>query len=305
MKKIFTLFVCSILLMGCAPKEEVKEDTSNGPIIETNPLSDEEKILLMIQSCIDDYNQNKISEREEYFQTQFPPLSIEVSSLPEIISLSDLQPVEEDTSITNTAFVGEYQIDEKYSARFTVYKPTTDSFWLNGKIEFLVDIDQVSVNNAEFANTKAKLDRMLRNAESILNTLHGINATLDFDQPGPEEGYYRYLPGPDGATSIYQLKSIAESIYTKDFLEENYYITAFEGDYPLFLEKNGQLYCAEVDIFSPFTNDYDTSRIIATKEEGDFLYIDILMNRYGQLEPTIYRLVLVSTEEGYRFPTAI
>ncbi|MBR2595987.1 MAG: hypothetical protein IKE06_06645, partial [Solobacterium sp.] len=54
------------LLTSCSARKDPSEDTSNGPVTTPDELTDAEKELLMIQGCIEDYNNDLIAEREEY-----------------------------------------------------------------------------------------------------------------------------------------------------------------------------------------------------------------------------------------------
>ena len=82
-----------LILCGCGNKNKDKDVNpyEAGPVTETDTRTDEEKELSMIQGCIQDYNTNRIPEVEEYLNTQLHPLPLEVTSLPEIKSLSDLK----------------------------------------------------------------------------------------------------------------------------------------------------------------------------------------------------------------------
>ena len=303
MKRIIAVCLLFMGLCGCFNKEETV-DTSNGPIVSQDSLTDQEKVLMMVQSCVSDYNEGKIEEREEYFQTKLPPLPIEVTSLPEISSLNDLTEINEPEKYQNAFYVGEYKINDKYSARFIIYKPTKDSFWLNGKLEFLVDPDQVIQNNEEFASTRASIEPLINNADHILNILYGVDVSRSENEVEP--GYSQYIPENDGLATIEGIKATAESIYTTEFLETTYYDSSFNGPTPIYKMVGGTLCVSTNDLpEAPIQKTYDLSRIVAVKEDDAALYVDILVEMYGQLQPNVYQIKFVKTDNGLRLPESI
>ena len=169
MKKILTALTVLTLLCGCTAKKQTDDYT--GPVATEDPLTDEEKELQMIQSCISAYNNNEIQDLEDSLQTSITPLPIGITSLPEISSLSDLVEVKDAEASTNTTYVGQYTIQDSYYAIFSIYKPKTGSFWLNGSVTFNIDPSAVTVNNPQFAEYKPALDLLLEMDNLVLNWL--------------------------------------------------------------------------------------------------------------------------------------
>ncbi|MBR2829720.1 MAG: hypothetical protein IKE68_04135, partial [Solobacterium sp.] len=227
------------LLTSCSARKDPSEDTSNGPVTTPDELTDAEKELLMIQGCIEDYNNDLIAEREEYYQMVIPPMPLELDRLPDVNSLNDLKPESIDSEQSNITYAGSIRAGDRYDVLFIIYKPSVNGFWLHGDIEFLVNPDDITVNDPQFADSRAALSPLLNDADDILNRLYGID--VSFDESTEDENGYCLCT--DGAyPTIDSLKAAAESIYTKEFLETAYYPSAFEGEFPVYKEENGRLY---------------------------------------------------------------
>lgn len=310
MKKLFTLFLSASLLFvgGCKSKDQVSSDTpvNDLSLLETpDSRTDEEKELEMIQGCISDYNTGRISEVEEYLNTQLRPLPLEVDSLPEISSLSDLTEEVDDEEDANTAYVGSYMIDDKYKAVFTIYSPTGESFWLNGSILFQIDPESITLNDPQFTEYREAFETLLDKEFDVLNMLYGLDVSKSSEE-GPEEGYYE-VQEVMGSTvnSIQDLKDIAESVFTTDYLEDSFYYSAFYNESPIYKEIDGKLYVADSGMIhqgSSYT--YEPSYIIAAEERDGTVYVDMLSSSLGELQSTIKRLTLTVTDNGYRLPSA-
>lgn len=303
-KKYIPLALAFLLLLpGCKKQEEIiEQDTSNGPVVSEDTRTDEEKILEMIQSCINDYNEGKIPDIEESLKSEISPLPLDVESLPQINSLEDLVKVEVETQSSNIVFLGYYEIQDKYKVTFKVYHPG-GYFWLNGDVVFDVDLEKIQQNNPEFAEYKQILDPLLQNATQILDYLHGLNVNLaeeELDQ------YYEVLDIDGRAiTSIQQLKDLAESVYTVDFLQNNFYKNAFEGDMPIYKEMDGKLYCLGTDVTPTQPNIYDTSYILAVKQDDNFTKINLLTKVMDQTQNSVKEITITQTEQGYRLPEGV
>lgn len=294
-----------MMLSGCNhnKKEEVSE-TEYGPVVEQDTRTDEEKELEMIQGCINDYNINRIPEIEEYLNTQLHPLPIEVTSLPEISSLKDLteEPSYEETS--NVSYAGSYLVDNKYKIIFLIFEPTGNSFWLNGRALFQIDPALVEQDKAEFTEYRNAMEYLLANEKQVLNWLYGLD--LELGDEGPFEGY-REVKSMGGSviSSIDQIKSIAESVFTKEYLEKTFYYSCFYSETPMFREADGKVYCASSDLINQETSYvYNPHYIIAAKQDGNTIYLDMLSDSVGEVQPDIKRLTLEITDSGYRLPAA-
>ncbi|MBQ1355827.1 MAG: hypothetical protein IIY72_05060 [Solobacterium sp.] len=303
MKK--TLMACLLplfLLTGCTNRHDPAEDTSNGPVTTPDELTDAEKELLMIQGCIEDYNTGRIAEREEYYQMVIPPMPLELEQLPEVNSLNDLKTETIDSAQSNITYAGSIRAGERYDVLFIIYKPTVNGFWLHGDIEFRVNPDDITVNDPQFADSRAALAPLLNGADDILNRLYGIDVAFD-ETTEDENGYC--LCTDSAYPTIDSLKAAAERIYTKEFLETAYYPSAFEGEFPVYKEEDGRLYMLPSELVRREGLTYHPEYMIAAAEEGDELRIDLLASEYGELQPVVYRLILQKTEDGYRLPAAL
>lgn len=314
MKKITILNLILILLLpillldGCQKQEkpeEEKVDTSNGPVVTEDTETDEEKILRMIQNCISDYNDNRIPEMEEYMNTELPKLPIEITSLPEINSLDELETREDSHLLTNASYVGYYTVNDRYRVVFKVYYPSGGYFWPNGELIFEVDPNNIEQNNPAFSQYKTILDDLLTKEANILDWMYGVGVNLDYSDI-QEDKYYRVIDfNGTPISSNAELKGYAESVFDKKYLEENYYKSCFEGSNPTFKEFNGNLYCLETEVTSSTKNNYDTSRIIAVKEEGDITIINLLTTIMYQPQPEIKRIEIQHVEDKYLLLKAV
>lgn len=298
-KLLMALMAASVLLGGCTSKKTTDDYT--GPVVTADTMSDSEKELQMIQSCISDYNNDAISDQEDLYQVSIPSLPIGITSLPEINSLSDLSEVKDSETNSNAIYVATYTIQDAYYATFTIYKATTGSFWLNGNITFNIDPDAVTSDNPDYASYKSSLDTLLAEDNDILNWLYGINVTLGTTEV--EDGYYEVTAmGSYHPTSIDDIKTIAESVFTTDFLQNNYYQASFEGNSPVFKEINGKLCCVQTELTDRTYPVYDTSKIIAVSEDDTSINVDLLTKINNQDQTEIKRIVISKTENGYRLP---
>ena len=300
MKRIYTFILLGFLVVsmsGCTQKEEAtnQRDTSNGPVVTEDSETTEEKVLRMIQNCIGDYNENRIPEMEEYMNSPLPELPIGITSLPEISSLDDLTQIDDNTLISNATYVGYYMVQDIYRVVFKVYYPSGGYFWPNGELLFEIDPDNIEVNNPSYASYKETLDILLEREKNVLDWLYGVGIDLNYED-SQEENYYAVIS--DHFTSIDELKSYSENVFTKEYLEQNYYKNAFEGNSPTYKEVGGKLYCKASDLTSITKNQYDTSRIIAVNE-GNIITINLLSTIMNAPQPEIKIIKLIRGENGY------
>lgn len=307
LKKQLLAILCLLLtLYGCGTKHKDSDNDQyeNGPVTEVDTRTDEEKELQMIQGCINDYNINRIPEIEEYLNTQIHPLPLEVTSLPEISSLKDLTKEEEYTTNTNCSYAGSYMIDDKYKVIFLIYEPTGNSFWLNGRILFQIDPSLVTVDDSRFTDYRNAMTTLLTREKNILNWLYGLNLVLSEEEVIP--GYYEVLAmGERMPSSIDEIKQIAEEVFTKEYLEENFYYSAFYSESAMFKEVNGKVVCARSEMIEQESSSiYNPHYIIAAEERDGIVYLDMLSDSLNEVQPDIKRLTLAITENGYRLPAA-
>ena len=307
LKKQLLAILCLLLtLNGCGTKHKDSDNDQyeNGPVTEVDTRTDEEKELQMIQGCINDYNINRIPEIEEYLNTQIHPLPLEVTSLPEISSLKDLTKEEEYTTNTNCSYAGSYMIDDKYKVIFLIYEPTGNSFWLNGRILFQIDPSLVTVDDSRFTDYRNAMTTLLTREKNILNWLYGLNLVLSEEEVIP--GYYEVLAmGERMPSSIDEIKQIAEEVFTKEYLEENFYYSAFYSESAMFKEVDGKVVCARSEMIEQESSSiYNPHYIIAAEERDGIVYLDMLSDSLNEVQPDIKRLTLAITENGYRLPAA-
>ncbi len=312
LKKILIACMSFALLMtGCSKKEDHSDEQSsaliNGPVVSEDTRTDEEKELVMIQQAISTYNtEGKIEETEKNLLTSVNHLPIEIDALPEINDLDDLEEVKDDETLTNTAYVGKYKVNDKYDVVFYIYNPTGGNFWLNGRVGFHIEPEEVTQNDPRFTEYRTALNSLLTDKDELLNMLYGIDVTVS-EKEGPESGYHEVLAfGRWKPKTIAEIQEIAESVFTREALSDTYYQSAFYGISPTFKEINGKLYCAETDLApseSYFV--YEPSYILAAENSDDnTVNIDLLASVMGEIQPNIRQISLKLTDNGYRLVTA-
>lgn len=306
MKHIAVLFSAFLLLSGCAGigKKQV-QDTSTGPVQTSDYTSDEDKILSMIQLCIDDFNDGRIQEREEYYQIQITPLPLGVSSIPQIDSLADLREEKSDQNTTNSVYTGVLDLEDPYQMVFVIYHPSLNGFWLNGDISFRADPGKIESDRPEFSSAASALKPLTENAASILNTLYGIN--ISYDENGmTEDGYYPFISDDGTVSGINDLMAKAEMVYTREFLEQNYFPMAFAGEHPVYKEMDGRLYVSpNLELNEHYNVTYNIHKIIEVQATDEQTEIDLLVDILGTTQPEIHRITMVNTPDGFRLPNAI
>ncbi len=305
MKKLTTIcLISALLLTGCNDTQEtIEEPIPDGPIVEVDERTDEEKELAMIQSCINDYNEDHIEEREEYFQMELPKLPIGVERLPEVASLNDLKSEQPDAN-SNKRFIGVQELENGIEAVYSITKPTGAMFWINGTLEIRIDPTKVQENNPAFESTRKLIEGLNEHAVDSLNYLYGINVELGETEVEP--GYYEVRSmGSFHPKSIDDLKAYAEKVYTKDFLQTHYYPTSFESATPIYKMIGKKLCCVETALAPQMTRKLCPNYIVNVQDNGDEILVDVLSSIMDQVQPKIYRIVLVKTSNGYRFPMSI
>lgn len=288
MKKIILIILTAFLIAGCSKS---KEYDAFGQEITPDPVSDEEKIVTMINECINTYNDNKVIDVQEQYSTTLPALPLELTTLPTVENYSQL--IKEETIGTNADHVMTLPINDKYSLQFQLYEPL-NSVWLDSKFNFLVDIDQIIKDDPNFDKEKNILDELLTQQEEAINLLYGSGITLG-SQYSQNENYYEVME----YDSIDEIKHIAEEIFTQEYLKTLYDI-AFYQDNPIYIEDNGKLYATESTTSISTGIPYNTSYIIAVSYDEDQLLIDIAAGYGDDIMPQIYRITLDDEGNGYR-----
>ena len=305
-KYVLFLLLGFLFLTSCQKEtQEASLDTSNGPVATEDTMTVEEKELKMIQSAIADYNEDRILEQEDTLKTSITKLPVEITSLPEISQLSDLTPVEDSDLQSNTAYVGKYTVNDKYDVTFKIYHPTGGNFWLNGEVLFEIDPSKVTVNDPQYENYRNILNPLLENERKVINYLYGLDVNLS-GEPTLDGQYYEVL-GFDGADihSIDDLKAFAQTVFTADYLQQYFYKNAFEGEFPIYKELDGKLYCLPTEITPLNLNQYDIGYIIAVRETEDRVTINLLTSVMNQVQPEVKEIHLLPTAEGYRLVAAV
>lgn len=304
MKKIIILCTCIFLLVGCSKttNQETTEDTSNGPIVEKDTKSDEEKVLAMIQACIKNYNEDDLEELRTYYKSNIPNLPLEIDSLPEIESLDNLQELTTEEN-TNTFYEGMYTVD-KYKVIFKVYYPSGADFWPNGEIEFQIDPETITVDNPQYEGYRTSLTYLLSEENNVIDMLYGINAEVA-DEPTLDDKYYEVISiNGNSYSSIQELKDYAESVFTTDYLEQNYYQNSFNSDTPVYKEQDGKLYCLSSDVTPLVSYEYCPDYIIYVKDENGVVKVNLLTKVMDTILPDIKEITMHETEKGYRLASA-
>ena len=304
MKKMMAAVLSALLLIsGCGSKEP----STSTIITSVDTTSDNDKILNMIQECISVYNGtngNTVADKEKELNTVIAPLPVEISVLPDVSSLNDLTELKDEESTTNAVYIGSQTVNDKYSVVYKIYKPSSE-FWINGQITFRANLDKVTSNDVQFAEYRAALDSLLSRRTDIQQWLVRLNVTVD-ETASPMEGYFLVTAmGDNHPQSIADVKAIAESVFTTDYLQYAYYPSAFEKDGSTFKEADGKLYCAlsqAASVSAPV--DYDTSLILAAADDNGTIHIDLLSQVAGQTDPDVLRIDMERTDAGYRFPSA-
>ena len=304
-KQLIALMSAILLLTGCnKDKKEEVSPTEYGPVVEQDTRTDEEKELEMIRGCINDYNINRIPEIEEYLNTQLHPLPLEVESLPDISSLKDLNEEPAYTENSNVTYAGSYMVNDKYKVIFLIYEPTGNSFWLNGRVIFQIDPSLVEYDKADYAEYRTAMTTLLNNEKQVLNWLYGLD--LELGTEGPFAGYRQVVSmGGRPVSSINDIKAIAEEIFTTEYLENTFYYSCFYSETPMFREAEGSVWCAASDLNTQEASySYNPHYIIAAEQKDNIVYLDMLSDSVGEVQPDIKRLTMEVTDKGYRLPSA-
>lgn len=288
MKKILLILFSIIFILGCQNKN-IKNETVE--------LTNEEKILLMINQCIDDYNSNLIKDREVEWNTTIKPLPINVKNIKNITSLKELKEINPQNKITSAVYIGTYDIGD-YNMVFEIFN-YGNNFWLNGEVNFEVKLETIKIDNPQFSEIKKTLDNLLEYNIETFAYLYGVGIQLGKESETDKGFYMVENNGNYIFNSISDIKQKVENIFTTEFLEK-YYNIAFNSEDPIFKEIDGKLYCYETDTTIAESLPYDTSRIIATKEENNNLLIDLVITFDQDVSNELQRIILVKTENGYR-----
>ena len=288
MKKLIIFTILAFMLIGCASQKEYDEF---GREVTSDPVSDEEKIITMINECISTYNNNQINDIQQQYSTTLPTLPIEVGTLPTVENFNQL--TQEENVTSNADYIYNLTIDDKYSMQFQLYQPL-NSIWLDSNYSFQVDIEQITKDDPNFAQEKELLDNLLNEQELAINLLYASGITLG-DQHPTNENYFEVQE----FQSIDQIKAIAEEVFTQEYLNTLYDI-AFNQENPIYLEENEKLYASDTSSSISTGIPYNTSYIIATSYEDNRLLIDLAAGYQDDIMPQIYRIELVDEGNGYR-----
>ena len=288
MKKLIIFAILAFMLIGCASQKKYDEF---GREVTADPVSDEEKIIIMINECTSTYNNNQINDIQQQYSTTLPTLPIEVGTLPTVENFNQL--TQEENVASNADYIYTLPIDDKYSMQFQLYQPL-NSIWLDSNYSFQVDIEQITKDDPNFAQEKELLDNLLNEQELAINLLYASGITLG-DQHPTNENYFEVAE----YNSIDQIKSVAENVFTQDYLNTLYDI-AFYQENPIYLEENGKLYASDTSSSISTGIPYNTSYIIATSYEDNRLLIDLAAGYQDDIMPQIYRIELVDEGNGYR-----
>lgn len=291
MKKLILLLL--VTLCSCSNIQTKKEEQ----------LSISDKTLILINQAIDDYNNDRIEEKENKYKKSISRLPVEIDKIEPIKNLNELKKIK-NKDVTSTTYEASYSLG-KYDMIFKIYN-YGDDFFQYGETAFTINLDDVVVNDPQFNDIRNILKPLLDENRSVLTWLYGLDVTLG-EESTVNKGYYKILKiGPyENIKTINALKEKAESIFTKDFLEISYK-TAFENEDSIYKEINNELYCIQASILDiqEEGKPYDITKIVATKEKQDTILIDILLSLGDYTLNEVNRIVLIKTETGYRFNIA-
>lgn len=284
LKKLLVLLLALILFSGCS--------NSNEPTV----LTDEQKTLILLQECIDEYNSYNLAESTLPTRNT-PPIPLGINQIPELTSLNQMKKIEDEHS--NAIFIVSYPI-ENYEMIFHLYN-YCDSFWSCGEASFEINPATIMPDNPTFASTKKILDDLLPRNREVFNYLYGVDIQLEGKEHPDYPGYFKVLRVGDieNPTSINQIKELAESIFSYDFVSA-FYPEVFESEESIYKEIDGKLYSVENIPNLPSELYYDTSLIINSKETENEILVDIAISYEDIIDPQINRIKIQKNENGYR-----
>lgn len=294
MKKVFILILSIILLCSCGKKEEIEYDQF-GNAVTADPVSNDEKIIKIINQVITDYNENNIDSKQSEWNVILPSKPLDVDEIPLVDNIDQLTKTEDNT--TNADYIYLYDIGN-YQMKFKLYSPFNE-FYLDGDLAFLTDIDKVTKDNKNYTKEKKLLDTLLAANNDVLNLLYGLDVEIG-NESKYHSGYYEFVSyNNQKYTSINQIKEYAQSIYSTHYLNDIYKIS-FESEDPIYIFENKKLYVRETDTMIQESLPYNTSYILNTRNNNDILDIDILIS-YGDYPVNeVHRISLVEENGSYK-----
>lgn len=294
MKKILILLLSIFLLCACSKKEDTQYDQF-GNIVTADPVSDDEKVITIVNQCITDYNEGNIDEKQNTWNVNLPDKPIGLDNISLVENINQLESIEDNT--TNADYIYLYDIDN-YQMKFKLFSPFNE-FYLDGELSYIVNVDNVSKDNPSYKNEKKLLDSLLAESNNILNLLYGLDVELG-NESKTNAGYYEFVSfNNQSFNSIDQIKNYANKVYANSYLEDIYKIT-FEGDDPIYINVGKKLYVRETDTVIKQILPYDTSYILNCDYHEDSLDIDILIS-YGEYPVNeVHRISLVKENGNYK-----
>lgn len=294
MKKVFILILSIILLCSCGKKEEIEYDQF-GNVVTADPVSNDEKIIKIINQVITDYNENNIDSKQSEWNVILPSKPLDVDEIPLVDNIDQLTKTEDNT--TNADYIYLYDIGN-YQMKFKLYSPFNE-FYLDGDLAFLTDIDKVTKDNSNYVKEKKILDNLLVSTNDVLNLIYGLDVKIG-NESKTHSGYYEFISFNDHKfSSIDQIKEYAQNIYSTRYLNDIYKI-AFESEDPIYINEGKKLYVRETDTTIKETVPYNTSYILNSKSTDDLLDIDILIS-YGEYPVNeVHRISLIEEDGSYK-----
>lgn len=294
MKRLFILILSIILLCSCGKKEEIEYDQF-GNVVTADPVSNDEKIIKIINQVITDYNENNIDSKQSEWNVILPSKPLDIDEIPLVDNIDQLTKTEDNT--TNADYIYLYDIGN-YQMKFKLYSPFNE-FYLDGDLAFLTDIDKVTKDNSNYVKEKKILDNLLVSTNDVLNLLYGLDVKIG-NESKTHSGYYEFISFNDQKfSSIDQIKEYAQNIYSTHYLNDIYKI-AFESEDPIYINEGKKLYVRETDTTIKETVHYNTSYILNSKSTDDLLDIDILIS-YGEYPVNeVHRISLVEENGNYK-----
>lgn len=285
MKKLIVILSIFLLVTGCSTKTN-----------EPKEMTFDERMLMLIQECISDYN-TSVAADSIIHTLDTPPLPVEIETITQIESLKDLKTREDDHS--NAKYIAELDLNP-YKMVFHIYGEC-DSFWACGEASFEIDTDTIYPDNPKLASTKTILDELLAKDRTVFDCLYGIGVELANQESEKYPGYYQVINTAEieNPTSIDQIKNYVEQVFDINFISQ-FYAEVFESESPIYIEDDGVLYCIQNVPSITDEQVFNTSLIISSKEVENQILVDIVSSYGDVIDPELKRIIITKTENGYR-----
>lgn len=288
--KTIMLLLC--LCFGCTKVEEPVNTNYSEVFADTNSTT----ALEVINQAITDLNDGNAQQALDALHQRGINIPLDIDQIPLLTNIDQCTPLTNNHS--NAAYIGTCPIDEHYQMRVSIYDLNAD-FWSSGSVTFeRIDIPD---NLPEYSEIKTTLDDLLSQRVDAQNELFGFNTDC-FSEPD-ETGYCLVVSGQEeGQRQIDQLKTNASKVFSQAYLSE-YDAMLFSGNAPIWRLDADGLYMSTIHDILNQSYSYETSTIMAVREEATSLYINLCVSYIDTVDPTVHQIVLQDDGEGYRLYT--